>query len=924
MPKARDARSVALPPASIPSGTVTFLFTDIEGSTKRWEQHHDAMKAAVARHDAIVREAIESRDGFVFKTVGDAFCAAFDTSRTAIDAAIAAQLALHGEGFSEVGGLRVRMGIHAGTADERDGDYFGPGVNRTARLMSIGHGGQVLISSAVKALIADRPIDGASLVDLGLRRLKDLSLPERVWQVSIDGLSAVFPALSSLDARPNNLPIQTNALLGRDRDLVTLKSQLASQRLLTISGPGGVGKTRLALQAGADLIDRYAHGVWFVDLAPTSVGGLASSVVAQALDIRQSGDSADESILHSLKRREMLLILDNCEHLLDSIAPLAESILKRCSQVRILTTSRQPLGIAGEVVHRLPSLAVPDLTVTITAKDVNVYGATALFAARALAADTQFTLTDVTAPVVAAICRRLDGIPLAIELAAARVKVLSIPNLARRLDERFKILTGGNRTSLPRQKTLAALIEWSYNLLTAREQTFFNRLGIFAGSFSLGAATEICAGNSIDASDVLDLLSSLADKSLIIADTGGELERYRLLESTGAYATEKLISSGERERLARHHAEYFRDLVQAVNKRFNRESAFAWLACVEPELSNLRATLEWTLKQGNDPVVGGAIAGALDTFWSRGGLAVEGRYWIGAALKRVNESEQPRLAALLWTDLSLLLSGKPKYEAAERAQRLYDSVGDSLAAAQARRFASNALFQMGRLEEASDVNTQALATLRESGDKLGVALCLAQQAVIEEGRGDLRAGRDLNAQAISAFDALGYGESAAATRGNMAVLEFADGHPERALVLTNEALETHLRGKHATYIATGHINSAAYRIALGDLERARESAREGLRCARMVQDDQDIACGLQHLALLAALGGDVRRAAQVLGYVDARFKDLDLEREYTEKWSYDKLISSLRGQLGEAEIVSLGSEGAVWSEDRAVDEAIGS
>ncbi|HXN08627.1 MAG TPA: adenylate/guanylate cyclase domain-containing protein, partial [Candidatus Acidoferrales bacterium] len=643
---------------TLPTGTVTFLFSDIEGSTQRWEANRDGMDAAVKRHDAVMRAAIAQRNGYVFKTVGDAFCAAFSRVVDAAMAVIDAQRALATEDFSGVDGLRVRMALHVGEASERDGDYFGPTVNRVARLMSIGHGGQVLLSDAVYELVRTQLPADVSFADLGLRRLKDLTQPEQVWQLFAEGLGATFPPLNSLDARPNNLPIQATSLIGRERDLEDVKSLVGKHHLVTLSGSGGVGKTRVALQVGADLIDRYPNGAWFADLAPIRDPKLVSSVVAKVLGISvREGRTVEEAITQRLKREQLLLILDNCEHVLAAVAELTDAILKIAPDVRLLATSRQALGIGGEVLHRLPSLAIPDNVVGLRTPDALQYGAIALFVDRAKAADTRFSLSDDTAPIVADICRRLDGIPLAIELAAARVKVLSIPNLAQRLNDRFKILIGGSRSALPRQKTLTALIDWSYDLLSPQEQTLFTRAAIFAG-FSLDAATAVCAGEGLDEIDILDLLSSLTDKSLVVADTGGEQERYRLLESTRAYALEKLIAAGERERLARRHGEYFRDKAQEADKRFGTGSTLAWFADMELELDNYRAALEGRLSQGSDAVLGAAIAGALEQFWYEGGLAVEGRYWIEPALERVNLAENPQIAARLWLALAILHSGK--------------------------------------------------------------------------------------------------------------------------------------------------------------------------------------------------------------------------------------------------------------------------
>ena len=363
----------------------------------------------------------------------------------------------------------------------------------------------------------------------------------------------------------------------------------------------------------------------------------------------------------------------------------------------------------------------------MTADEALRYGAIALFVDRAKAADTRFALTDDNAPIVADICRRLDGIPLAIELAAARVKVLSIPNLAQRLDERFRILTGGSRDALPRQKTLSALIDWSYDLLTPQEQLLFARMGVFAGGFGLDAATNVCGGEGLDEIDILDLLASLTDKSLVVADTSSEHERYRLLESTAAYALEKLSAAGEREDLTRRHAEYFRDQALAADERPGTGSRFAWRAGVELELDNDRAALEWALTQGNDAALGGAIAGALSALWTNAGLVVEGRYWTGLALERVSEAEHPHIAARLWFTLSYLSSGQRSHDAAERAMQLYASVGDARGTARAQRALSFSLYQMGRLDEAKAANDQALAAARACGDTQNVAYCLTSR-----------------------------------------------------------------------------------------------------------------------------------------------------------------------------------------------------
>lgn len=922
MPRVSGAKEKSKRSVHVPTGTVTFLFTDIEGSTQRWEQHAEAMKAAVARHEQLVTAAIEQHGGYVFKMMGDAFCAAFPTAPQALGAASDAQLGLAKEDFSSVDGVRVRMGLHTGYADERNGDYFGPAVNRAARLMSIGHGGQVLLSGSSRELAHNDLPGGVSLLDLGSHRLKDLTEPEQVWQLIIPGLPAEFPPLKSLDTVPNNLPIQPTSFRGREHDLEEVESLLDQHKLLTLFGSGGVGKTRLALQVGAEVLEFYPDGVWLADFASITEPELVSSVIAKELGMAQvEGRRVDESIPQWLKRKKLLLILDNCEHVLEAVAAIADAIIRSCPDVRMLATSRQALGISGERVLRLASLDVPDKIDDLTTAAAIHFGAVALFVDRAVFVDRSFALTDDTAPIVAEICRRLDGIPLAIELAAARVKVLSIPNLAQRLNERFKILTGGSRSALPRQKTLSALIDWSYDLLTPPEQMLFMRAAIFAGGFSLDAATEVCSGEGLDEIDILDLLSSLTDKSLIVADTGGAQERYHLLETTRAYALDKLTAADQRERLARRHGEYFRNQALEADKQFGIGSTLARLAGLELELDNYRAVLEWAFSDGHDVSLGGAVAGALSELWSGVGLAVEGRYWIERAQADLNEIAHPQVAARLWHTLAHLSSGKLKHDCADRAIVLYSSAGDESGRAWALLSLAHSLYQMGRRQESSEAVERALAVMRNCGDKAGVAQCFSLRAYCRLNQDDRFAMRELYARALEAFKALGNESGTATVLGNLAELEFADGRVEEALRVADEALAIRLLGKKAVSLSTNYSNIAAYRIALGDLDGALEAAREGLRWARQAQDALDMANSTQHLALLAVLLRQPHTAARLIGYVNAQYKELGQEREATERWGYEKLMTALQEHMSEAQIEKLAAEGAGWSEDQAVEEA---
>lgn len=643
--------------ASAPTGTVTFLFSDIEGSSRRWETYPEAMPSAIHRYEALMRDAVEKHRGHVFKTVGDACCAVFSSALDALRAALDAQQTIGEQNFSAVDGLRMRIGLHSGDAEEREGDYLGSAVNRVARLMSVGSGGQVLLSGATYELVQTTAGADAEFTDLGSHRLKDLAHPEHVWQASRTGLPTNFQPLRSLDTLPNNLPAQVTSFCGREKDVEELKAQLDEHRLVTLCGAGGVGKTRLAVHVAAEVLDQYPDGVWLADFSPISDAELVPSVIARALGMSQSqGQRIAESLLQWLKAKTLLLILDGCEHVLDTVSSLADEIHHHCPGVRILATSRQALDLSGEKLLRVPSLAVPRKAIAMSAADARQFGAVALFVDRALLVNQSFEFNDSNAPIVADICQRLDGIPLAIELAAARVKVLGISNLAQRLSERFKILTAGSRSALPRQKTLSALLDWSYDLLSSQERILFNRLSVFAGTFTLDAATFVCQGDVVSESDVFDLIVSLADKSLVVVDTGCTEACYRLLESTRQYGWQKLTASDGSEHVARRHAEYFCNVAKTAENNFGKVPLSDWLAKIEPDLENFRAALEWSLGKTGDPAVGGMIAAALQMFWWHGGVESEGRRWMERCLRRVDAAEHPKVAAQLQRALALLTS----------------------------------------------------------------------------------------------------------------------------------------------------------------------------------------------------------------------------------------------------------------------------
>jgi predicted ATPase/class 3 adenylate cyclase len=906
--------------APLPSGTVTLLFTDIEGSTQHWEERPDEMSAALRRHDELLRAAIERHSGHVFKTMGDEFCAAFSHPSDAIAAAADAQRALAAEDWSAVGGLQVRMALHSGATDERDGDYFGSPVNRVARLLAIAHGGQTIVSGVTAMQLRGVMTDRTELRDLGEHRLKDLIESEHVWQLVAPGLPDTFPPLASLGSLPNNLPRQVTPLIGREEILTEIESLVQEHPLMTLAGTGGVGKTRLALQAGADLLDGSADGVWFIELAPVRDASLIVNTIAATFGLReQANRSMLDVLLQYLRPRHLLLILDNCEHLIDEVAKIADTILRAAPQARMLTTSREPLRIAAEHVYRVPSLAVPSDD-ALTSDEALQYGAIALFAERARASEAKFTLSDENAPIVADICRRLDGIALAIELAAARVRMLPPRQLVQKLDERFRVLTGGNRAALPRQQTMRALIDWSHDLLSEPEQRLFRRLAIFVGGWTLDAAEAVCTDETLDGLEVVDLLSSLVDKSLVVAEA--ENPRYGLLESTRAFALEKLAQSGEHEALVRRHVLWATDLGERAYEMFWTIPSSQWRAQFDPEIENARFAIDWAFSHDEILPAARILAGFFSSYQRLIGAAqVSSR--LEVVLERLDTVGQPALAAHTACALTYILVGSRKVEAAKQALEFAERCNDPLTMIGSLFMIAVGLCQAGRAQEAQPVIDRVLRLSRESSltrspihiHVLNVAATVAQFC------GRVDEAEQTFIEALVLATALGDEVPAMPIRANMADLEFQKGNAARALELV-KALELQTRGSRTDLSRLfALISGAAYHLALGDIPAAHSAARDALRLARGVWV-VDVTNAMQLLATVAALSADLRRAARLRGYVDASYRNIGYEREPTAQRTYDILMTALREKLSDAEIESLAVEGAQLSEDQAVAEAL--
>jgi predicted ATPase/class 3 adenylate cyclase len=602
---------------SKPTGTVTFLFTDIEGSTKLAREHPETWEAARARHHAILRNAIESCNGYIFQIIGDAFCAAFHTAGEALRAATKSQVELHTENWGNTP-VKVRMGIHTGKAEIQDNvEYHGYlAMSRVQRLMSAGHGGQVLISAATQELLLEDLLENVSLRDLGERRLKDLIRPEHIYQPVIPGLPVDFAPLKTLDFYRHNLQVQLTSFIGRERELAEAKQLLSTTRLLTLTGPGGAGKTRLALQIGAEMLEHFQNGVWLVDLAPITD---ATLIIQTAMAVFGIAAQHDRPVLNTfrdyLRAKTLMLILDNCEHMVEDCAHFAEMILQAAPEVKILATSREVLGVMGEQIYRVPPLSTPSSKQLTIPEELTKFESIQLFVERAALVSPNFQLMRDNASSIAQICLRLDGMPLAIELAAARIRSMPVEQIASHINDRFRLLTGGSRTALPRQQTLLSLIEWSYDLLTEHERIFLRRLAVFLGGWTLESAEAVCAREAIDSFAVMDLLSKLVEKSLVVMEQSG---RYKFLETIRQYAQDKLLESGEMEAIRHQHLTYFLAYAGLKGTETLGSNQIAALRELDEEYENIRKAMDWAIESGQlEDATQIGIALAWLYWWSR-------------------------------------------------------------------------------------------------------------------------------------------------------------------------------------------------------------------------------------------------------------------------------------------------------------------
>ncbi|MCX8004651.1 MAG: tetratricopeptide repeat protein [Burkholderiaceae bacterium] len=862
----------------------TYLFTDIEGSTRLWEQQPERMRLALARHDELARRVVVEHRGTVVKMTGDGVHAAFDDAADAVAAALALQLHLADWAQrADLMPLAVRCGLHCGSDERRAGDFFGPAVNRAARIMGAAHGGQVLLSQAVAERVRDRLPAGASLRELGTVRLRDLARPERLLQLVHPRLRRDFPPLRSLEATPNNLPQQVNSFIGRERELADVRALLAQHRLVTLLGMGGLGKSRLSVQLAAELLDEYPDGVWLVEFAPLADPQLVPQAVASVLGVKEeSGGTVLDALLRFVRDRALLLVLDNCEHLVQACAHLAKTLLAAGGGVKLLASSRDALRVAGEAVYALPPLPVP-------ASEVGGVGALAaseavrLFVDRATAVQPAFRLDERNAAAVARICAQLDGIPLALELAAARMRVLSAEAIAARLHERFRLLVTGDRTVLPRQRTLRALIDWSYDLLTAAERTLFSRLAVFSGGCTLEAAEAVCAGDGIAAQEVLDLLGQLVEKSLVIADL--DQGRYRMLETVRQYALEKLQASGAERATRDRHLAFYLQLAETARSELVGPQQATWLDRLDRELDNLLAAHAWCAQADGGGEAGLRLVMSVKFYFLSRGLLALGERFAVEALQRPCTHDVLRSRGL----------------------------------AAAGQF----LFYRGLYQEAQRFLLESLQLARQAGDLERIVGALQPLGMACLGEGDIASARLYLEEAAEMAEQINSSRARAGTINALVQLRRVEGRFDDAERLCGRTLDIARQLGDQDAVAINLLNLAMIDLGRGNIDRVRDILIEVIEIARALRSlpiNQSI---LEVGSAFALSMESAARSARYLGASQGLAKRTGFHRDPADEAFVAAVVRSARAQLGDTAYADAETAGAALQPEEAIAELEG-
>ena len=954
--------------SDLPTGTVTFLFTDIEGSTTRWEHHPDAMRTALARHDALLRSVLTAHNGYVFKMVGDAVFAAFAIPADAVSAALAVQRAVAVEEWGEVGPLRVRMALHTGAAQSRDDDYFGPTLNRVARLLSTGYGGQVLLSLATLELARDSLPVGTSMKDLGDHALKDLLRPEHIFQLTVPDLPADYPDLKSLSRHRHNLPMQPTPFIGREQEVRTVCELLRRPevRLLTLTGPGGIGKTRLGLQVAAELADQFADGVFLVPLAPVSDPKQVVPTSIQTLGISEAGGQPPLALLKTaLKDKHLLLLLDNFEQVVDAAVEVAE-VLAACPKLKVLVTSRVVLHVQAEREFAVPPLSLPNLKHLPDLGTLSQYEAVALFIQRAQAVKADFAVTNANAPAVAALCARLDGLPLAIELAAARAKFFAPSALLSRLEQGLAVLSGGARDLPVRQQTLRGTIAWSYDLLTPEEQQLFRRLSVFVNGCTWEAAEVVCRAAGELEGDVLDGLLSLVDKSLLRQEESAEGEpRFWMLQLLREFGLEAQALAGETELTRQAHAAYYLRLSEEAEPELGRAQQAIRFDRLEAEHDNLRAALLWSLEH-EKAETGLRLAGALRWFWMRRSYLSEGRTWLTSILElaegvepthlrakalagasglawlqgdypaaralseesvtlcRVLENKRELAFSLIWLSYITGQQGDQKTASllAEESVTLYRQLEDRWGVAFALFCLANATHSLRDYPLARSYYEEGLALSRAVGDKWIERLILGSLGVAAFAQGDYAVARPLLEEGVILFRAQRDKRDLAIFLYYLGRVTRHEGDSQQAVALFEESLALYEELGHKPGIARVRCILGKMACDKGDYGQAGAQLKESLALMQESKSRRGIASVLEGFASLTAAQQQAKLAARWLGAAEGLREAIGAPLPFDERADYEQALAAARTALGEEAFARAWAEGRATPLEQTITDVL--
>lgn len=911
---------------TLPSGTLTFLFTDIEGSTRLLQQLGENFATLLADHDRILRESCETHRGVVVGTEGDSFFVAFPDSMDAIHAVIKAQRDLAAHAWINGVSVRVRMGLHTGEAQISEVGYVGIDVHRAARIAAAAHGGQVLLSQTTYNVIASGMSEDVTLRDLGEHRLKDLRQPKHLYQLIIAGLPADFPPIKSLDALLNNLPIQLTSFIGREKELDELKGLLQNTRLITLTGPGGSGKTRLAIQIASQTIEQFRNGAFFVALAPVTDPKLVASTIAQPLGIKENaGRSMVDNLKDYLQRKSLLLVLDNFEQVI-SAAPLVTELLTACGELKVLVTSREGLHISGESEYPVPPLPVPALTQLPALDSLSQYAGIALFIQRAKAVKPDFQITQETAPAVAEICHRLDGLPLAIELAAARIRLFPPRAMLERIEHRLEFLSGGSRDLPARQQTLRNAIAWSYDLLNEKEQNLFRHLSVFNSGCMLDAV-EALAEHPVERISILDELASLLDKSLLREmDTAQGEPRFMMLELLREFALEQLAASGEQERIRRWHAQFYLLLAEQAESKLESSEQLEWIQRMEQEHDNLRSALEWSRVTENAWDICLRLACTLGLFWEVRGYFSEGRERLAIILAMQPAQGRTPARARLLARAAELAYRQSDYAAtvalAGESLEIYREVEDKQGMASMLIKLGNAATEAGDFGHASDCLEEALALWRELNDKHGIARALISLGWTALRPGDYQLAKTRLEEALEISRELGDTKSIGFELSGLGEVELRRGDYGRATQLLEESLELRrqLGNKWGIGVSLGTLGWVALRQ--GDWDRARACLGESLEVRQEIGDKGGCAWCIERLAEVLVSQEKLESAVHLLSAAAAIRISIGSMIDPADQADYQSKLTTLRAKLGVPRFGMLWDEGHALTLDQAIAHAL--